>query len=518
MADFAFDLSALVLPSAAPAALPPPPSARSSVRFEDHLGQASRTSRDPAESPPSFTDRSAESAVSAGRSSAESEQAAASHRRRDDDRQERENDVDAAAADGSVKENGTGDVASDPSAEAAAAASGQAGGKSQSKTASKRRASDLDAAGVEAIEGKTVAAIEEVRGKPGNKSRISGKGPAAELSTTNESVQAKDADDGLGEEKTPEVKALPGEQKLLANATIGLSDHAEAPAGAGQVPVDALPKGVAEDTAVKAKANADAGIAAQSDATAAREASPKRVRGKNDELAARSSVEPSRSQEAAAGHAPVAAAVEAIADISGKDGESADKERSSEDVQPRDRNDKSETRVGAAPALIAARTGKGTEANGRGEGLTEAERARFVQRVASAFRSFGDEGGEVRLRLSPPELGSLRVELTVRDGILSARLEAETSAARNLLLDNLPALRERLAEQNIKVEKFDVDVRDERRQSSGEQFTGQPDQGRQGDRQRGRTFDNRPVTAAAVARATRGPIKHGDASELNIVI
>ncbi len=87
--------------------------------------------------------------------------------------------------------------------------------------------------------------------------------------------------------------------------------------------------------------------------------------------------------------------------------------------------------------------------------------AKFVQRVAGAFRAAQDRGGEVRLRLSPPELGSLRIELTVKNGALTARLEAETQAARTILLENLPALRDRLAEQDIRIEKFDVDVREE---------------------------------------------------------
>jgi flagellar hook-length control protein FliK len=89
------------------------------------------------------------------------------------------------------------------------------------------------------------------------------------------------------------------------------------------------------------------------------------------------------------------------------------------------------------------------------------DRVRFVQRVARAFQTMGDRSGSVRLRLSPPELGSLRLEIAVRNGAMSARVEAETPAARNLLLDNLPALRERLAQQDIKVERFNVDLMDQ---------------------------------------------------------
>ena len=84
---------------------------------------------------------------------------------------------------------------------------------------------------------------------------------------------------------------------------------------------------------------------------------------------------------------------------------------------------------------------------------------RFVQRVANAFKSIDDQGGEMRLRLSPPELGSLKVEVSVRNGTMTARLETENNTTRSLLLDNLPALRERLAGQNIKIHTFDVDLK-----------------------------------------------------------
>jgi flagellar hook-length control protein FliK len=85
---------------------------------------------------------------------------------------------------------------------------------------------------------------------------------------------------------------------------------------------------------------------------------------------------------------------------------------------------------------------------------------RFVQRVERAFAAMGDGGGTVRLKLNPPELGSVHMEITVIKGVMKARLEAETKEAKNLLLENLPALRDRLAQQNIKIQKFDVDLRD----------------------------------------------------------
>ena len=40
---------------------------------------------------------------------------------------------------------------------------------------------------------------------------------------------------------------------------------------------------------------------------------------------------------------------------------------------------------------------------------------------------------------------------------MTARMETETQSAQNMLLDNLPALKERLAEQHITVERFDIE-------------------------------------------------------------
>jgi flagellar hook-length control protein FliK len=101
--------------------------------------------------------------------------------------------------------------------------------------------------------------------------------------------------------------------------------------------------------------------------------------------------------------------------------------------------------------------------------------ARFVQRVAKAFQTVGDQGGSLRLRLSPPDLGSLRLNVTVSGGVLSAHVQTETAQARDMLMENLPALRERLAEHNIKVDQFDVEVFDSSTGGSSDQPHGNSD-------------------------------------------
>lgn len=113
-----------------------------------------------------------------------------------------------------------------------------------------------------------------------------------------------------------------------------------------------------------------------------------------------------------------------------------------------------------------SRIAAGSFATSRGEStqsneLPRVDASRFTSRVSGAVKAAQQRGGEIKLRLSPPELGSLQIKLTMSEGVMTASLETETAAAKNLLLDNLPALRERLAEQEIRVDKFDVDVRQE---------------------------------------------------------
>lgn len=102
--------------------------------------------------------------------------------------------------------------------------------------------------------------------------------------------------------------------------------------------------------------------------------------------------------------------------------------------------------------LLAPRT-----ANGKHVGA-EVDATRLVNRVVRAISTAQERDGEVRLRLSPPELGSLRLDVRVQDGALVAHVQTETDAAKAAIIDNLPALRDRLAEQGVRIERFDVDL------------------------------------------------------------
>jgi flagellar hook-length control protein FliK len=132
--------------------------------------------------------------------------------------------------------------------------------------------------------------------------------------------------------------------------------------------------------------------------------------------------------------------------------------------------------------------------------VSQADRVRLVERVARAVKTAEQRGGDLKIRLSPPELGSLRLQVKLSDGTLSARIEAETPEARQVLLDNLPMLRERLAEQNIRVERFDVDLFNSGNQGGGTQQSREEfDQSMFAAAQRGR------ATSGANAQSTGGP-------------
>jgi flagellar hook-length control protein FliK len=156
---------------------------------------------------------------------------------------------------------------------------------------------------------------------------------------------------------------------------------------------------------------------------------------------------------------------------------------------------------------------------GSSEGVHEVDRVRLLQRVSRAIQEIGGEG-QLRVRLSPPELGSLRLEVTVRQGIMSARIEAETPAARSILLDGLPALRERLAGQDIRVDRFDVDLMNQSPRDSSKQQSNpfaQP-----GDEHRGPQAQTNAGSRTSKQSPDPGPLANAigtiGSDRLNIVI
>jgi flagellar hook-length control protein FliK len=144
--------------------------------------------------------------------------------------------------------------------------------------------------------------------------------------------------------------------------------------------------------------------------------------------------------------------------------------------------------------------------------------ARFLQRVTKAFESARERGGEIRLRLSPPELGALRVEVNMSEHGLAARVEVETNDARTILLENLPALRERLAEQGLRLEKFDVELSQREPEQRGGNW---PDQSRERQSPPEARAVRSPIARPSVVATTQteiAPTTGWQERQLNVIV
>lgn len=84
-----------------------------------------------------------------------------------------------------------------------------------------------------------------------------------------------------------------------------------------------------------------------------------------------------------------------------------------------------------------------------------------IRQVQSSFPQpiIGNE--ELVFDLTPPELGRIRIELRHGESGLVARFETETPAARQLITEHIPALRESLQQQGAVMERVEVRGRDD---------------------------------------------------------
>ena len=105
--------------------------------------------------------------------------------------------------------------------------------------------------------------------------------------------------------------------------------------------------------------------------------------------------------------------------------------------------------------------------------ISRAEKVRLAQRVARSFSRVGPTGGNIQLKLHPPELGSLAVNIKIEGKSMSAKLTTESQAAREVIMESLPQLRTRLAEQGYEVVQFTVDVASDSATTDNQSGTGQ---------------------------------------------
>lgn len=86
---------------------------------------------------------------------------------------------------------------------------------------------------------------------------------------------------------------------------------------------------------------------------------------------------------------------------------------------------------------------------------TEADAAatQIARGLGAAFRN---KGGQLTLWMNPESLGKLRVQMTIDNGTISARFEATSEATKNLLTQNIDALRSALESRGLSASSIDV--------------------------------------------------------------
>ena len=92
--------------------------------------------------------------------------------------------------------------------------------------------------------------------------------------------------------------------------------------------------------------------------------------------------------------------------------------------------------------------------------------ARLTRGLQSALQQ---PGGTVTLRLTPPELGTVRIQLQLSSGSVSASFHAEGASARSMLTQQLSQLRTALESQGLNVERLNVQPMQQTSQSSLQQ-------------------------------------------------
>lgn len=85
------------------------------------------------------------------------------------------------------------------------------------------------------------------------------------------------------------------------------------------------------------------------------------------------------------------------------------------------------------------------------------EASPFASRVVRGLHTMlNHRGGSMTMRLDPPELGALKVQMTLRDGAVTAMFTAATAKAHSLLREHMGTLRASLESQGLTVERLSV--------------------------------------------------------------
>lgn len=82
----------------------------------------------------------------------------------------------------------------------------------------------------------------------------------------------------------------------------------------------------------------------------------------------------------------------------------------------------------------------------------------LVERISSSIRQSQSTGQQLKIRLSPPELGTLQIEVSLKNGEYLAKLEVQNNHAQKVINDNIAQLKEALAKTGVSIDRIDVHI------------------------------------------------------------
>ncbi|MEZ6192795.1 MAG: flagellar hook-length control protein FliK [Phycisphaerales bacterium] len=112
---------------------------------------------------------------------------------------------------------------------------------------------------------------------------------------------------------------------------------------------------------------------------------------------------------------------------------------------------------------------------------TQLNTARIARGLQNAVHQ---KGGAVTLRLTPPEMGTVRIQLQIQNGTVNAQFHAETESTRTMLNQQLSHLRTALENQGLSVDRLGVQTM---QNSSGSNLQNESESGRDGQANDGRS-------------------------------
>lgn len=80
----------------------------------------------------------------------------------------------------------------------------------------------------------------------------------------------------------------------------------------------------------------------------------------------------------------------------------------------------------------------------------------LVRQIADQVQRSSGDDSVLRIKLTPVEFGEVQVEVAWREGQLSARIQTQSSAAQQVLSENLGLLREAMSQRGIVLDRVDV--------------------------------------------------------------